>query len=238
MIATAPALVAMWLSAAERGGTIRESVSASKVYAGARADEAGGLVAEVASSPPAIDPSERATLEHDLPRAAPAKVREALAILERHASDDELDDYKRFVWYVADAVARAHREGGVLGIGGAEVSERERDALNELARMFDEPRSQPAAEQPPRRSFTAAEARRVGEEIGIDWDSAPFDVEQFRRGMVVELEHGLHDRQTNVTDDDPTFTGKIALAHLKELPDYYTRLERMESEAEGRAPEV
>lgn len=82
-----------------------------------------------------------------------------------------------------------------------------------------------------RTRFTTAEARRVGEEIGIDWDSAPFDVEQFRRGMEVELEHGLHDLFTNVTDDDPVVTGKIALAHLNEFPDYYTRLEQMEEEA-------
>jgi Protein of unknown function (DUF5661) len=80
-------------------------------------------------------------------------------------------------------------------------------------------------------SFTAEEARRVGEQIGIDWSSAPFDVEQFRRGMDVELEHGLHDPATNVTDDDPVSTGKIALAHLNEFPDYYTRLEQMEEEA-------
>jgi hypothetical protein len=79
--------------------------------------------------------------------------------------------------------------------------------------------------------FTSDEARRVGEEIGIDWASAPCDVEQFRRGMDVELEHGLHDPLTNVTGDDPVITGKIALAHLNEFSDYYTRLERMEEEA-------
>ena len=79
--------------------------------------------------------------------------------------------------------------------------------------------------------FTSEEARRFGEEIGIDWSTAPFDVEQFRIGMNVELEHGLHDLATNVTDDDPHVTAKIALAHLKEFPDYYTRLERMEEEA-------
>jgi hypothetical protein len=82
-----------------------------------------------------------------------------------------------------------------------------------------------------RTSFTADEARSVGETIGIDWASAPFDVEQFRMGMDVELEHGLHDLLTNVTDSDPVVTGKIALAHLNEFPDYYTRLERMEEEA-------
>jgi Protein of unknown function (DUF5661) len=75
------------------------------------------------------------------------------------------------------------------------------------------------------------DARRVGEEIGIDWASVPFDVDQFRIGMNVELEHGLHDRLTNVTNDDPRLTAKIALAHLNEFPDYYKRLERMEEEA-------
>jgi hypothetical protein len=81
------------------------------------------------------------------------------------------------------------------------------------------------------KSVSAEEARRLGSEIGIDWAAAPFDVEQFRMGMEVELEHGSHDPQTNVTDDDPVLTAKIALAHLKELPDYYTRLERMEGDA-------
>ena len=83
-----------------------------------------------------------------------------------------------------------------------------------------------------RTSFTADEAREVGEAIGIDWATAPFDVEQFRMGMDVELEHWLHDLLTNVTDDDAHVTGKIALAHLNEFPDYYTRLEKMEAEAE------
>ncbi|HEY8792363.1 MAG TPA: DUF5661 family protein [Gaiellaceae bacterium] len=82
-----------------------------------------------------------------------------------------------------------------------------------------------------RREFTSEEARAIGEQIDIDWATAPFDVEQFRKGMGVELEHGLRDPQTNVTDDDPVVTGKIALAHLHELPDYYTRLERMEKDS-------
>ena len=80
-------------------------------------------------------------------------------------------------------------------------------------------------------TFTAAQARQLGEQIGIDWATAPFDVEQFRMGMDVELEHGTRDPQTNVTDDDLIMTAKIARAHLNEFPDYYTRLERMEEEA-------
>lgn len=82
-----------------------------------------------------------------------------------------------------------------------------------------------------RKRFTAEEAKQIGEEIGIDWSTSPFDVEEFRAGMDVELEHGIHDLETNVTDDDPRVTGKIARAHLNEFPDYYTRLERMEEEA-------
>jgi Protein of unknown function (DUF5661) len=74
------------------------------------------------------------------------------------------------------------------------------------------------------------DARRVGDAIGVDWER--FDIEQFRRGMDVEFEHGSHDPQTDVTHDDPIVTGKIALAHMKEFPDYYERLARMEAEAE------
>jgi hypothetical protein len=85
------------------------------------------------------------------------------------------------------------------------------------------------------KSFGVEEARGIGEQIGIDWNSAPFDVEQFRMGLNVELEHGLHDPRTNVTEDDPVITGKIALAHLNELADYYTRLAKMEADAETSA---
>ena len=90
------------------------------------------------------------------------------------------------------------------------------------------------------RQFTVEQAREAGEAIGIDWSTAPFDVEQFRAGMDVELEHGDRDPATDVTGSDPIVTAKIALAHLNEFPDYYTRLERMEAEAEAywRAQEV
>ncbi|MDN7011752.1 hypothetical protein FGW20_01590 [Methanoculleus sp. FWC-SCC3] len=82
-----------------------------------------------------------------------------------------------------------------------------------------------------RRDVTSEEAKVMGEQLGITWKE--FDVEQFRRGMVVELEHGLRDPATNVTDDDLFLTAKIALAHLNEFPDYYDRLEEMEEEAEA-----
>ena len=82
----------------------------------------------------------------------------------------------------------------------------------------------------PKRVFTPEKAKEIGEALGVDWTK--FDVEQFRVGMDVELEHGKVNPNTNVTDDDPLTTGKIALAHLKEFPDYYTRLLKLEVEAE------
>jgi len=82
----------------------------------------------------------------------------------------------------------------------------------------------------PKISFSSEEAKKIGETLGIDWSK--FDVEQFRMGLDVELEHGLRSPSTNVTNDDPIMTGKIALAHLNEFPDYYTRLARLEKEAE------
>jgi Protein of unknown function (DUF5661) len=85
-----------------------------------------------------------------------------------------------------------------------------------------------------RSRFTLDEARAAGERIGVDWNSAPFDLEQFRAGMNVELEHGTRDPETNVTGDDATMTAKIALAHLHEFPDYYSRLGKMEAEAEAK----
>ena len=81
--------------------------------------------------------------------------------------------------------------------------------------------------------FTADDARAAGERIGIDWNTSRFDVEQFRMGMDVELEHGARDPATNVTDDDVETTAKIARAHLNEFPDYYSRLAVMEADAEA-----
>jgi len=82
-----------------------------------------------------------------------------------------------------------------------------------------------------RREFSADEAQQLGRQIGVDWKRIP--LEEFRRGLSVELEHGAHDPQTNVTNDDEITTAKIALAHLKEFPDYYTRLAQMEREADA-----
>jgi uncharacterized protein DUF5661 len=81
----------------------------------------------------------------------------------------------------------------------------------------------------PRKGVSARKARKIGEELGIDWTY--IDLEEFRRGMEVELEHGRRDPATDVTGDDLLLTGKISLAHLNEFPDYYTRLARMEEDA-------
>jgi Protein of unknown function (DUF5661) len=81
------------------------------------------------------------------------------------------------------------------------------------------------------RSFTSEEARKIGNALGIDW--ATVDLEQFRRGLEVELEHGAYDPQTNVTDEDVLMTGKIAWAHLKEIRDYYARLDKLEADPES-----
>jgi hypothetical protein len=84
-----------------------------------------------------------------------------------------------------------------------------------------------------KRQFSVQEARAIGMQLGLDWTK--IDLEQFRRGLEVELEHGAIDPETNVTGDDLVLTGKIAWAHLKEIRDYYTRLDQLEAEAEGQA---
>lgn len=94
---------------------------------------------------------------------------------------------------------------------------------------FDGDANERTIEVSDRTKTTPEEARRIGDEIGVDWSR--FELEQFRAGLDVEFEHGSHDPQTDVTGDDPILTGKIALAHIKEFPDYYERLERMEAQA-------
>lgn len=81
-----------------------------------------------------------------------------------------------------------------------------------------------------KKHFSAEDAKRIGDALGIDWKN--FDVEQFRTGLDVELEHGTIGPKTNITNDDDIMTGKIALAHLNEFSDYYRRLEKLEKEAE------
>jgi hypothetical protein len=82
-----------------------------------------------------------------------------------------------------------------------------------------------------KKHFSSQQAEKIGDQLGADWSR--FDAEQFRLGLDVETEHGSKDPETNVTGDDPLITGKIALAHLREFPDYYTRLEKLEKEADN-----
>ncbi len=82
-----------------------------------------------------------------------------------------------------------------------------------------------------KQKISADETKRIGDTLGINWTE--IDLDQFQRGLEVELEHGAHDPETNVTNDDVVLTGKIAWAHLKEFPDYYTRLARLEAEADA-----
>jgi hypothetical protein len=85
-----------------------------------------------------------------------------------------------------------------------------------------------------RKGFTSQQAGAVADMLGVDLAEEGIELEAFRQGMVVELEHGSRDPRTNVTDDDPILTGKIALAHLREMHDYYDRLEVMEHGDEPR----
>ena len=90
-----------------------------------------------------------------------------------------------------------------------------------------------------KRTYDLAEASGIAESLEVDFAKSGFDVSQFLAGLDVEAEHGAADPATNVTNDDPLTTGKIALAHLYELPDYYTRLKKMEADAaSAMSPEV
>ena len=128
-----PVLAGMRVVTAHRGGTIRESLAMGKVYASARERQGQSELADaLVSSPPAVD-QERVRAVGDVARATTEGLREALGILERKASPEELETYKRFVLDVAEAAAKAHKEGGFIGIGGKPVSESEQAALDEIA---------------------------------------------------------------------------------------------------------
>ncbi len=79
------------------------------------------------------------------------------------------------------------------------------------------------------KKFSKEEAAKTLDNLGL---SDKYDAEEFYMGINIELEHGTVDPATNVTDDDPVVTAKIALAHLNELPNYYTLLEEMEKKGE------
>jgi hypothetical protein len=127
-----PVLAGLRVVAAHRGGTIRESVAIGKVYTAARQAQGDSeLLDELVSSAPAVE-AQQLRESGDLAGAARARLDEALRILGEKATPDEVEDYKRFVMEVATAAAKAHKEGGFIGIGGKEVSPEEQSALDEL----------------------------------------------------------------------------------------------------------
>jgi hypothetical protein len=138
VVTAAPVVTAMIVIAADRGGTMRETVALSRAYAHARATREEPLIQAILAAPPTAGaaPAE--------PPAEPPReegldlLRRAVGILERLATDGEVVAYKQFVWEVAQAVARAHREGGFLGIGGVEISEKEQVVLDEIESIFDQ----------------------------------------------------------------------------------------------------
>ncbi len=137
VVVGAPLLTAMMVVAADRGGSVRESVAVAREYGEARERYDSEFMSALLATPPAAA-TQRPAGPADLHDAATAGLREAVAILERVATEDDVVDYKRFVFGLAESVARAHKEGGFLGIGGKEVSESEQAALDEIAAIFDE----------------------------------------------------------------------------------------------------
>ena len=137
VVAGAPLMAAMMVIAADRGGSVRESVAVARAYAEAREQYDGELMRALLATPPATA-VKRPDSSDDLRGQASATLREAVGILERVGTEDEVIEYKRFVFAIAESVARAHKEGGFLGVGGKEVSEPEQAALDEIAAIFDE----------------------------------------------------------------------------------------------------
>jgi hypothetical protein len=133
IVVQGPLLAGTSVVAASRGGTIRETVAMAKTYAEARKHHGDSpLLDELVAAPPVVDGS-RLQQGGDLHAIVTERLREALRILAEKATPEEVEAYKHFVMSVAEAAAKAHREGGVLGVGGKEVSEEEQRALDEIA---------------------------------------------------------------------------------------------------------
>lgn len=132
-----PLLAGALVIKAGKGGTLRESIALGKVYAHAREQQDHSeLLDALVSAPPVLD-GNRLKGGEDLQTVAIQGLRDALHILEEKATPDEIDAYKRFVFSLAQAAANAHKEGGVLGIGGKNVSEGEQAALDEITATLD-----------------------------------------------------------------------------------------------------
>jgi hypothetical protein len=131
-----PLSAALLVTVADRGGTIRESLSLARAYTHAREQSSGQeLLDDLVASPPQLDPRSFGSRD-ELHDNALQRLRDAVALVESKADPSEAAEYKRFAMTLADTVARAHKEGGVLGIGGKEVSESEQAALDEIAAVL------------------------------------------------------------------------------------------------------
>jgi hypothetical protein len=133
-VARAPALAGLMVVFADRGGTIRETIALGKAYAEARRDGGSELLEDVVASPPQVDPKSIGS-----PDQLPEHIREAVRLMQEKATPEESEEYRQFILRVADVVAHAHKEGGVLGIGGKEVSPEEQAALDELSAKLASP---------------------------------------------------------------------------------------------------
>ncbi len=132
-----PVLAGLRVVTADKGGKIRESLAMGKVYTEARQRHgANELLDELVSSPPALEAG-RVKSSDDLSAATAEGLRQAIRILHQKATPEEVDAYRNFAMDVAEAAAKAHKEGGFIGIGGKEVSEREQAALDEIEAALD-----------------------------------------------------------------------------------------------------
>jgi hypothetical protein len=138
IVVEAPALAAAQVMTAERGGTFREASSLARTYKEAREGQHTELVEALLAEPPRIEPATVHSHE-ELAQHTDERLRAATELLRTHASPEELDDYRKFVLAVARAVARAHKEGGFLGIGGKEISEAEQAAIDAIIDSLDDP---------------------------------------------------------------------------------------------------
>jgi hypothetical protein len=128
-VARGPVLAGVMVALADRGGSFRESLALGKAYAAAKRDDGGTeLLKELVASPPSLDRESAGQ-----PDQIPEQIREAVRIVDEKATPEEAEEYRQFILRLADVVAHAHKEGGVLGIGGKEVSEEEQAALDLLS---------------------------------------------------------------------------------------------------------
>ena len=142
-IVEGPLLAGMRVVAASRGRTIRESIAMGKTYSEARRQQGESeLLDELVSAPPAMDP-ERVRGAGDIGQVSTDRLREALELLQMKASDDEVEAYKGFVRSLAEAAAKAHKEGGFMGVGGKQVSDEEQVALDEIEATLGTGASEP-----------------------------------------------------------------------------------------------